>query len=223
LPLKEFWKADCPNCLDPDPADDKVKAKIYSLSNLVGFEKISISDSLLIFEDSLTKIDLGGIAKAMVISEIEKALKSYSINNFIISSGGDIRAFGKKTDDKPFKIGIKNPRSTGIIAVITISSGYSVVTSGDYERFRNSHSGIRVHHLIDKKTLYPATKNRSVTIIGHLPSEVDILSTALFSLSSKEIIDYVSNRKNLDAIVIDSTETVTYSDGIKELELLDNK
>ncbi|MCX7727792.1 MAG: FAD:protein FMN transferase, partial [Chitinispirillaceae bacterium] len=137
-----------------------------------------------------------------------------NIKNYLVVAGGDIVAKGNKPDGKPWLIGIRHPRKAdGILATLPFTNG-SIVTSGDYERFRIVN-GKRYHHIFHSKTGRCCNNNQSVTIAGLDPREVDILSTGLFCLPAKDIVDYVNKRSHLECVVVDSAGTIYISDGWK--------
>ncbi len=218
-PLKEFWNPGCSDCADPDPLDEAVQEKVDSLIQMVDYKAITLmNNNRLAFENRFVKIDLGGVVKGRVIREMEKLFDSHGLKNYLICSGGDILVHGTKADGSFFRVGVQDPRSKELAALFTLEKG-SVVTSGDYERYRISKSGERVHHLFDPSTGYSSKLNSSVTVVGQDPILVDILSTALFLLPSEEIVTYINGRPDLECMVITADNKTLYSSGfVNELE-----
>ena len=123
-------------------------------------------------------LNFGAIAKGYAIDKSIERLKELNINNAIINAGGDLHAIGTH-GDRPWAIGIRNPRKEGIIASLKIQNDESVFTSGDYERYFE-FNGKRYHHIIDPRTGYPSAGTTSVTVIHSDSSIADAASTALF-------------------------------------------
>lgn len=89
------------------------------------------------------------------------------------------------------------------------------MTSGDYQRFYEVNSK-RYSHIISPKTLFPATYNRSVTVISGDSAFADVLSTALFIMQTDDAIEYINGIENCEVLIIDSNNNLRYSDGFKE-------
>ncbi len=53
-------------------------------------------------------IDLGGIAKGYAADELVKILRENNIKSGLINLGGNIYAYKKDKNDKPFNIGIQD-------------------------------------------------------------------------------------------------------------------
>ncbi len=124
-----------------------------------------------------TAIDLGAFAKGEAVDRAITLLRSAGVRDAIVNAGGDLRAIGRH-GDRPWKIGIREPRKTGVLASIEISGDESVFTSGDYERYFE-YKGTRYHHILDPRTGYPTRELASVTIIGSSAAESDAACTAL--------------------------------------------
>jgi thiamine biosynthesis lipoprotein len=124
-----------------------------------------------------TAIDLGAFAKGEAVDRAIMLLRSAGVRDAIVNAGGDLRAIGRR-GARPWKIGIREPRKTGILASIEVSGDESVFTSGDYERYFE-HKGTRYHHILDPRTGYPTRELVSVTILGPSAAESDAACTAL--------------------------------------------
>lgn len=123
-------------------------------------------------------LNFGAFAKGYAIDKSIERMRELNINHAIINAGGDLRAIGKH-GDRPWVIGIRDPRKEGVIASLKIQTDESVFTSGDYERYFE-FKGKRYHHIIDPRTGYPATGTTSVTVIHSDAATADAASTALF-------------------------------------------
>ncbi len=160
-------------------------------------------------------VDAGGIAKGYAADRAVEVLKSAGISAALVAVAGDIRAYGSKPGGKPWLVGIRDPRGSGlddIIATIPLRD-MAVSTSGDYERFF-IEDGKRIHHLIDPKTGHPAGGVMSVTVVGPLAVYTDSLATAVFisgiekGLKTAEAFGY-------DALMIDASGGIHMTDALK--------
>ena len=159
------------------PSDD-------SIENIVRSGFVDISDLIVDRESSTVMlkkqgeaIDLGGVAKGLIIDNVAELLKEKGSKRFIINFGGDIRVFG----DREYRIGIQDPAGgRGEYSQIVSIRNKSVVTSGAYER-SFSENGELFHHIIDPFTCRPCeVSNGSVTVICEDTVVADALATALF-------------------------------------------
>lgn len=123
-------------------------------------------------------LDFGAFAKGYAIDRAIERLRRLGIRNAIVNAGGDLRAIGAR-GNRPWRIGIRQPRGAGVMASIEIAGDESLVTSGDYERFF-VHDGVRYHHILDPRTGYPAPAYMSVTVAHQSAAVADAAATALF-------------------------------------------
>jgi len=213
LPLKELWGFG-ERSGSAEPLPDSAQAS--SAVKAVDYKKVSVNEAKdsVFFESALTRIDVGGIAKGYILSQLYDLLKSKGISNFLIVAGGDIVVSGRKHDGKPWVIGIQHPRDrSALLATVALESG-AIVTSGDYERFRIVN-GKRYHHIFDPKTGYSCGANQSLTIWTNDPVKGDVYSTGLFCLSAYEILEFVQTRDDLECVVVDSEGKIHVSQGWK--------
>ncbi|GBU22836.1 thiamin biosynthesis lipoprotein ApbE [Fibrobacteres bacterium R8-0-B4] len=212
LPLKELWGF-CERCGDsvPIPESSAVSAALQS----VNYKKVRINDDgdSLFFESPETRIDVGGIAKGFVIKRLGELMRDRGVDNFLISTGGDIIVYGHRPNGAPWRVGVRHPRNAAdLIDAVHADSG-AVFTSGDYERFKLTEDGRRYHHIFDPSSGYPCDKNQSLTIRTPDPVRADILSTGLFCRETEAVIDFVNSRADVECLAVDSTGTVFKSSG----------
>jgi len=177
---------------------------------LIGCQRFRIlNDTTLALDDGVT-LDFGGVAKGFILADVKERLMRFGGSGFLVNVGGDIYAWGAKPDRQPWKIGVRNPRGEAgdLIGAITTSGG-AVFTSGDYERYFEK-DGIRYHHIFDSSTLLPSRFNRSATVIGGDPRDVDTSVKIAFCMSAAEAIDYLRTR-HLTGMVIDSAGKIWIS------------
>lgn len=102
----------------------------------VGYEKLSLDQNRISFSDDQTLIDLGAIAKGYIADRIKDFLAENGVTSALIDLGGNVLCIGSKPDGSPFRIGIQKPFDPqGTPMVVVPVSGWSVVTSGIYERY----------------------------------------------------------------------------------------
>lgn len=208
LPVKNLWGFGENSQADgPLPTEQQIKSALKN----VDYKKIKIIGDTVFFSSQETQIDVGGIAKGFVLREIGRLLNFYGINDYLISAGGDIIIKGKRADGKPWRIGIQHPRNNGVLGAVELDSG-SIVTSGDYERYRIV-DGKRYHHIFDTRSGYSSTKNQSLTIFCLDPVEADVMSTGLFNRNAEEILEFVNSRPRFECLIVDSCGRVFKSKG----------
>ncbi len=180
--------------------NDPDNAKIPPMEDLVAANAHTNIEDLIIDEeagtvylaDPLMKLDVGAVAKGYATELISKELFEMGMNSGMLSSGGNIRSFGKPMDGirERWGVGVQNPDASifstdeELLDVIFINDG-AVASSGDYQRYYEVDGRI-LHHLIDPDTLMPAGYFRAVTVLTGDAGLADYMSTALFMLPLEE-------------------------------------
>ena len=164
------------NLVNPsEPPDQKLLADF--IAHAPNIDDLLIGQSLVHSNNPRLQLDFGGFAKGYAVDRAIEQLRERGFNNVIVNAGGDLRAIGSK-DEWPWRIGIRHPRESGLIASLEMHGDESVFTSGDYERFFD-YQGRRYHHIIDPRTGYPSLGLSSVTILYHEAALADAAATAL--------------------------------------------
>ncbi len=140
-------------------------------------DDIQIENNQVLSHNRAVQLDFGAFAKGYAIDRAIKTLRQLGIQNAIINAGGNLKAMGKKGDTS-WVIGIRHPSGSGILGGVVLNGEESVITSGNYERFRE-YQGVRYSHIIDPRTGNPAKGLSSVTVIAQSGALADAASTAL--------------------------------------------
>ncbi len=165
--------------------------KIERLKNLGGMEKIEIdpSEQTVFIKQEGLKIDLSAIAQGYMVDRAVGALKRNGIDSALINLGGEIYALGRNRD-KPWRVGIKNPRQRDKIIEKEILMDEAIATSGTYEQFFAKNNR-RFSHLIDPRSGYPVDNTLlSVSVISRSCATADGFATAFLVMGQEKINDF---------------------------------
>jgi len=183
---------------------------IDSLRQIVGFDKISISNGKIIKEDLCISLDFNAIAKGFCTDVAASYLKNMGIDNFLVEVGGEIASEGSKINNEPWRIGIEKPSNNAydgqeVLQIIKIKDK-AMATSGNYRRYYEK-DGQRYAHTIDPKTGHPVENNLlSVTVIADKCVFADAYATAFMVLGVKNTLEFANNNNTIDAFMIYTDE-----------------
>ncbi len=172
------------------------------------------------FDDPKMALDLGAVAKGYATEKVARGLEAMGLENGLLSAGGNVRLFGYHPQGRPWKVGVEDPKTNDrdqALAAMKMESGSSMVTSGDYQRYFVV-DGKRYNHIIDPKTLYPATLYPSVSVVAGDSGLADFLSTTFFLCNKEEAARVLENYKkqgvDLGVIWVDFDNRVTSTDNL---------
>ena len=182
--------------------------------------KIDREASTVTLLDSEMKLDVGAIAKGYATELAAKFLEEKGKTGYLLSVGGNIRTVGQKSDGSPWKLGVEDPFSAEgqdeYVCKLSVSGGYSLVTSGNYQRYYTV-DGKRYHHIIDPDTLFPNDRYTLVSVITRDSGVADALSTALFNMSVEDGKALLSQLDGANAVWYLADGTVIFSDEMTAL------
>lgn len=177
-PLLELWGFSGGDYRVPDGT------KIKQTLELIGFDKVRISDNIIEFKVKGIRLDLGAIAKGYAVDCAVNKLKLVGINSALINAGGDIYCLGNK-NGLPWRVAIKSGQKPGFAGYLELKDK-AVATSGNYEQYF-SVGATRYCHILDPRTGKPAdTGIASVTVIAEDCLTADALATSVFILGKEE-------------------------------------
>lgn len=196
------------------PVDESIKKRL----GLVDYKLIQLdkANSTVYLKEKGMLMDLGGIAKGYAADKAVEELKKNGITSGLVAVAGEVKAFGRKLDGKGWKVGIKDPRSTGkndeIMATVELNDA-AISTSGDYQRYFIL-DGKRFHHILDPKTGYPAQECQSVSVIAGDGVYTDAFSTGVFVLGPEKGIALLQ-RMGFEGLIVDKNGTIHTTQGLK--------
>lgn len=158
--------------------DNKIRKLVKNNPQMVD---IVIHNGKVFSNNPNVQLDLGGYAKGYALDMALRYLRKQGVKNALVNIGGNIIALGKH-GDKPWRVGIQNPRQPSAIAMLDLESGWAIGTSGDYQRYFEL-KGKRYCHIIDPATGYPAQGVQAVTVL--IPAQVN--AGTLSDVTSKPI------------------------------------
>jgi thiamine biosynthesis lipoprotein len=161
-------------------------------------------------------VDLGGIAKGYAIDRAIAVLAQAGIAQASVNAGGDLRLLGSR-GERPWRIGIRHPRSAEELLATLELSGRAVVTSGDYERFFEV-DGRRYHHIFDPRGGFPAAACQSVTLVADNAMLADALATAVFVLGPEEGLALLAEFPGVEALIVAADGAIHATSGMAELK-----
>lgn len=158
----------------PPPA-----STVQALADLhPSMDDLALENGSVRSDNDALQLDFGAFAKGMALRQISTELARLGIRNFLLNAGGDLVAAGQR-GERPWRVGIRLPRGSGVLGSVEPRDGEAVFTSGDYERYF-LWNGTRFHHIIDPRTGFPARDVHSVTVIHSDAGLADAAATALF-------------------------------------------
>ncbi|MCB0353664.1 MAG: FAD:protein FMN transferase [Bdellovibrionales bacterium] len=156
-PLRKVW--DFSSGTIPSQAD------IDEILPQIGSNSIEWDDPDLCFTREGMQIDLGGIGKEYGVDRAAMVLEESGVQAGLVNLAGDLRIIGERPDQRPWNIGITDPRNPeSTVASIALTSG-AIATSGDYQRYFEK-DGKRYCHLLNPKTGWPVQGFRAVTVLA---------------------------------------------------------
>jgi len=158
----------------PPPEQDEIQVL---LDKRPGMDDLQFEGNQVSSTNPFVQLDLGGYAKGYALDDAITILRSRGVANAIVNAGGDLCVSGRH-GERPWRIGIRHPQGKGVLASLDAQDGECVLTSGNYERYRE-HDGKRYPHILDPRTGKPVRHIASATVIHGDGGTADAAATAL--------------------------------------------
>lgn len=207
--MDRIWKFD--GSMKAMPTEEAIKKSVAK----VGYQNILLNEKegTIFLKNEGMKLGLGGIGQGYIADKIKALLLSQGCQSGIVNVSGDIFAWGKQPDGKPWTVAIVNPMDKNKVFATFPLGDSAVETSGSYEKFV-TFNGKRYSHIIDPRTGYPATGIVSVSVFAKTTEIADALATGIFVLGVEAGLDLVNQLKGIECIIVDDQGRVHTSENI---------
>jgi thiamine biosynthesis lipoprotein len=153
------------------------------------------------------RIGFGGIGKGYAADMAKNLLVKDGVHSGIVNASGDLTAWGKQANGKPWTIGIAHPdNARSAFSTLNISV-LAIATSGNYEKYVLI-DGKKYSHTINPKTGLPVTGIKSVTIISPYAEIADAMATPVMVMGVKAGIGLINQIEHLGCIIVDDNNKI---------------
>lgn len=207
--MDKIWKFD--GSMTTMPLEEAIKNSVSK----IGYKNIILNakEQTVFLKMEGMKLGLGGIGQGYIADKVKGLLKNKGCLSGIVNVSGDINAWGKQTNGKPWTVAIVNPMNKNKIFATFSLDDSAVETSGSYEKYV-IFNGIRYAHIIDPRTGYPAQGVVSVSIFARQTEIADALATGVFVLGVETGLDLVNQLKGIECIIVDDKGEIHTSKNI---------
>lgn len=226
-PLVNIWSSYSDRA-EESPEDPAIPSRqeLEKAAEHTDIEKIIVDEenSTVFLQDAKMVIDVGAVAKGYAVELVAGEIEEAGIESALISAGGNIRAVGKPLEvgKERWGIGIQNPDTDliegGNVLETLFIKDYSVVSSGDYQRYFEV-DGERYHHIIDPNTLMPGDHYRAITIVTGDSGLADFLSTSAFLLPFDKSKKLIESLEDTEALWVMNDGKIETTAGMEEMML----
>ena len=169
-------------------------------------EDVRLEGDSVVSANRDVSLDFGGFAKGVALDMAVAKLRTLGVDNAIVNAGGDLNTIGT-AGERPWTVGIRDPRDWGVIASVQLHGGENLYTSGNYERFIEA-DGVRYAHILDPRTGWPVEHIISASVIHTDGALADAAATAL-SVAGPDAWSEVARRMGLAYVMlVDKSGTV---------------
>ncbi len=206
---KKLWNFDKSMTALPDAATAKKLVRLINYRNVLLDEK----KCKVFLKERGMRIGFGGIGKGYAAERAKRLLQNAGVKSGIVNAAGDLVAWGRQPNGKPWTIGVADPNAVRQQFSYLDITNMAVATSGNYEKFIMIN-GRKYSHTIDPKTGMPVTGIKSVTIICSNAEIADAIATPVMIMGVKVGIDMINQMKGIGCIIIDDQDKIHTSKNI---------
>jgi thiamine biosynthesis lipoprotein len=185
--------------------------ELLAASELTDINDLIINEEMgtVFLQQENMSLDVGAIAKGFALELASLTAIESGFDSFSLTVGGDVRvAESPPGDREAWNIGVSNPEGGDVLDIISVTNT-SVFSSGNYLRYFVVDDQV-FHHIIDPRTLMPATGHKSVSVVYPDGAMADILSLVAFILDTDEAKEFLAGFEAEGIWVVeDGTVTTT--------------
>lgn len=152
-------------------------------------------------------VTLDGIGKGYIVDRGVAELKRRGFDNVFVEAGGDLVAGGERASGRPWRVGIRSPRSVMALQARFDARNRAVATSGDYMQF--FAADFSEHHIVDPRSGHSAPELASATVIAPDAATADALATLTLVLGARRGRDLLESLPGCEGYFVSKRLEVT--------------
>jgi thiamine biosynthesis lipoprotein len=196
------------------------EAELVALLPLVNAASVLLRPGGIFLQREGMELDLGGVGKEYAVDAVSALLEEAGVASSIVNFAGDVRTQGRRSDGRPWSIGVQDPRDRlRCRFAIRARARAGIATSGDYERYFEQ-DGVRYHHLLDATTGRPARGLVSATVIAATASAAGRLATAAFLLGPEQGLRLLEGLPGVEGALITEGDQILCTAGMHRISTL---
>ncbi|HTO82664.1 MAG TPA: FAD:protein FMN transferase [Methylomirabilota bacterium] len=178
--VQPIWQAYAAHFFAPgaDPAGPPANV-IRHAADLVDYRAVEIEPAAIRLARPGMGLTLNGIAPGYMTDRIVELLKNEGLEHALVDLG-EIRTIGARTNDEPWRAGIRDPLDTQRMAMEIPLTDQALATSGGYG-FRFDPAGC-FHHIFDPRNGTCPHAYASISILAPTATAADALATGCYLL-----------------------------------------
>ena len=203
-PVLQIWHDYRENCLlnqvcEVPDMQDLLAAQVFTDPDDV---TLDTENNTITMGENMS-LDLGGVSKGWISGKMIEYLNTLDLDGYLLNNGESNISTGgvhPTRDNEMFLLAVSDPTySLPYYATVYLKDGDQLVTSGDYQQYYLVEDSL-YHHIINNVTLMPERYSRSVSVIFSDPGLADLYSTAIFTMTIEDGMEFVNSTDNLEAI-----------------------
>ena len=208
----------------PQGKKELTEQEVDSLLQIVGYEKVKLTDGKVVKADRRMQLDCNAVAKGYGVDRVAALLDSHGIKDYMVEIGGEIVAKGQNPDGRPWRIGIskpeENPNAPGCNQIILRVNNTALATSGNYRNYYYKN-GRKYTHTVNPKTGLPFQHTLlSASVMAPDCATADAYATAFMVMGMEKARAVLEKHPELQAYFIysaDNGQTATWhTPGLKQ-------
>ena len=143
-----------------------------------GMDDVHVDGIRMRCDNPAVNLDFSGITKGRGIDLAVGHLRDLGVRHAMVSAGGVARVIGERSG-QPWRVIVRRPSGSGVLAVLQLRGDESIATVADYDR-SFVFQGKTYHLPLDPRTGYPASGARSVSVVHSDAVTAEGAAAALF-------------------------------------------
>jgi thiamine biosynthesis lipoprotein len=205
-----FWNFDVHMTRLPDAASLRQAVRFINYRDVM----LNEGDSSIYLRNKGMRIGFGGIGKGYAAERAKHLLKSLGVKSGIVNASGDLAAWGRTPEGRPWTIGIADPLQKHQPFSCLNISDMAIATSGTYEKYVVI-DGKKYSHTIDPRTGLPVSGIDSVTIICPNAEIADAMATPVMVMGVRAGLHMINQMNDIACVIIDSRNDIYTSKNVQ--------